>query len=130
MDSTQRNKQMDTIKRCLGEKQTVVFLPENYGLEYLILENEAPHSWVTFVRCDGKKEGNAAAYYSCAKIAQGIDLYRTTGIPFVVYCAWDDSICASRIYNTEQMQIQWHPHGEPVYLVPHQHFAVRHLRKY
>lgn len=129
VDATQRNKDMDAIRRGIREKQNVVALPPHYGVEYLIIENDQPSHWVTYVRCQGKKEEETQAIYSCQKIASGIDLYRTTGIPFVIMAAWDDAICSLRIWNTENMQIQWHPHGEPVYLIPHQHFAVRYAKK-
>ena len=130
MDTTQRNKDMDAIRRAIKEKQTVVALPEQYGVEYMVVENENPHSWVTYVRCQGRKEGDQLAIFSCSKIASGIDLYRTTGLPFVVMAAWDDAICSLRIWNTDTMQLQFHPHGDAVYILPHQHFAVRYLKKY
>ena len=130
MDNTQRNKDMDAIRRGIREKQTVIALPERYGVEYLITENDNPHSWLTYVRCQGKKEGDQQAVFSCAKIASGIDLYRTTGLPFIIMAAWDDAICSLRIYNTETMILHFHPVGEPVYILPHNHFAVRYLKKY
>ena len=128
MDNTQRNKDMDAIRRGIREKQKVVALPDRYGVEYIVTEEDNPHSWLTYVRCEGKKEEDQQAIYSCARIASGIDLYRTTGLPFIVMAAWDDAICSLRIYNTETMQLQWHPHGEPVYVIPHNHFAVRFLK--
>lgn len=130
MDATQRNKNMDAIRRGLKENQKVVYLPEMYGVEYLITQNDNPHSWVTYVRCEGIKEGDQQAIFSCAKIAAGINLYRTTGLPFVVMAAWDDTICALRIWNTDSMILQWHPHGDPVYVIPHQHFAVKFQKKF
>jgi hypothetical protein len=130
MDATQRNKDMTAINMAIKENQTVISLPEQYGIEYMVAENENPHSWVTYVRCQGKKGGDQLAIFSCSKIASGIDLYRTTGLPFVVMAAWDDAICSLRIWNTDTMQLQLHPHGDAVYILPHQHFAVRYLKKY
>jgi len=129
MDNTERNKEMDVIKRILSPKETVVSLPPMYGIEYLLLKDGVPHKWLTYTRAEGKKEGDKRAYYSCAKIMSGLELFRTTGNPFEVMAAWDDAICASRVHNTDSMILEYSVLNEPVYCVPHQHFAVRHTRK-
>jgi len=119
---------MDTIRRFLKDSQKVVRLPSIYGVEYLVTDGGNPHSWVTFNRVSGIKEGSASARYSAKTVSSGIDLYRTTGVPFCCCAAFDDCICNMRVYNTDGMELILSEVGEPVYSIPHTQFAVRFRR--
>lgn len=133
-----RAKEADVVRKLMSPNDTIHKLPIRYGVDFIMFRNDVPNKWIE-VKCrNNPKDKYPDLMISVAKITSGIELSKTTGIPFILVVDWEDCICSLRIYNTDGMSISWGGRQdrddtqdmEPVYHIPSAHFAVRYKKHY
>lgn len=105
--SQDREKEREAINAVVGNRFDICKLPTRYEIDFALFKDNQIKYWVE-VKCRNVMSTRyETAMISSAKMIRGINLYQSTGAPFMVLFRWVDAIGTIRIDSLEGITVQW-----------------------